>query len=198
MAETEAVTTRLFIAIELTEEVKGELGRIEERLKKACGDCPAKWVAPDKIHLTLNFLGDVALTKIDAIKAAIAQAAAEHRPFQLSLSAPGAFPNLDRPHVVWVGLEGDGEKLLALQKRLEQLLAGLGFPPEARPFSPHLTLARVRDEATPADRKKLGEAILKTRCETDCSISVGSVSLIRSQLTPAGPVYTILFEKQLG
>jgi RNA 2',3'-cyclic 3'-phosphodiesterase len=198
MAENGAATARLFIAIELNDEVKGELGRLEERIKQACGFCPARWVAPDKIHLTLNFLGDVATSKIDAIKSAVSQAAGEYSAFQLSLSSPGAFPNLDRPHVVWVGLEGDVAKLLALQKRFEQFLSSLGFPPEARPFSPHLTLARVRDEASPADRKKLGEAIVKSRCERDCAVSVSSVSLIQSKLTPDGPVYTVLFNKQLG
>jgi RNA 2',3'-cyclic 3'-phosphodiesterase len=188
---------RLFIAIELSYEVKSELTRLQERLKKACGFCPARWVAADNIHLTLNFLGDVALVKVDDITTAIQTTAREFSAFELSLSETGAFPNLDRPHVVWVGLGGEVAKLLSLQKRLESLLADVGFKPEDRAFSPHLTLARVKDEASPADKKRLGEAIAKTKCEDKCTVPVDSISLIKSELTPSGPVYTILFNSHL-
>jgi 2'-5' RNA ligase len=85
-----------------------------------------------------------------------------------------------------------------IQKRLEQLLAGLGFNPENRPFSPHLTLARVRDEASASDKKRLGQAISATVCDNKCSIPVHSISLIKSQLTTAGPIYTILSSATLG
>ncbi len=190
-------TARLFIAVELSDEVKNELTRLQERLKKACGFCPARWVAARNIHLTLNFLGDVATSKIDDIKNAVRSTSEEFSPFRLSLAETGAFPNLDRPHVVWVGLGGEVPKLLALQKRLESLLSNLGFRPEDRAFSPHLTLARIRDEASQADKKRLGEAIAKTACENKCAVPVDSVSLIKSELTLSGPVYTVLFTGHL-
>lgn len=198
MAENNSEQVRSFIAIELPQETKHELARLQERLKRACGYCPARWVAAESIHLTLNFLGDVPRSKLDDIKSAVAQACAEAGTFELALASLGAFPNLERPHIVWVGLSGDVERLLKIQKRLEQLLAGLGFDPENRPFSPHLTLARVRDEASAADKKRLGQAICSTTCKTDYSIPVRQVSLIKSQLTPAGPVYTILSSAELG
>jgi RNA 2',3'-cyclic 3'-phosphodiesterase len=196
--ESEPSKARLFVAVELTSGVKGELARLQERLKKTCGFCPARWVSVDNIHLTLNFLGDVDISLLKAVKATVKQAGDEFPPFELSMTDTGVFPNLERPHVVWVGLGGDTSKLAAVQKRLEGLVEVLGFRPEDRSFSPHLTLARVRDEATPADIKRLGEAIGQTRCEKDCSIPIDSISLIRSQLTPDGPIYTVIFNAPLA
>jgi len=189
---------RSFIAIELPQEIKSELAHLQERLKRACGYCPAKWVTIESIHLTLNFLGDIPFSRLDDIKNAVAQAAAASDIFELGLDGLGAFPNLERPHIVWLGLNGNVEKLSKIQKRLEQLLAGLGFSPEIRPFSPHLTLARVRDDASAADKKRLGQVISSTTCKTDCLIPVRQVSLIKSQLTPAGSIYTVLSSATLG
>jgi 2'-5' RNA ligase len=189
---------RAFIAIELPGEMKRELTRLQERLKRACNYCPARWVAAENIHLTLNFLGDVPMAKLDDIKTAISQACSEFEPFELTMDGLGAFPNLERPHVVWAGLGGDTERLSGLQQQLERLLAGLGFNHENRLFSPHLTLARVRDEASAADKKRLGQAIGSTTCDTSCVIPVRYVHLIKSHLTAIGPVYTMLFSAQLG
>jgi 2'-5' RNA ligase len=192
VAENNTGQVRSFIAIELPQEIKSELAHLQERLKRACGYCPAKWVAIESIHLTLNFLGDLPFSRLDDIKNAVAQAAVASDILELGLDGLGAFPNLERPHIVWVGLSGNVEKLSKIQKRLEQLLAGLGFSPEIRPFSPHLTLARVRDDASAADKKRLGQVISSTTCKTDCLIPVRQVSLIKSQLTPAGSIYTVL------
>jgi 2'-5' RNA ligase len=198
MAENNTGQVRSFIAIELPQGTKRELAYLQEGLKRACGYCPAKWVTIESIHLTLNFLGDVPLSRLDDIKSAVAQAAAASDTFGLALEGLGAFPNLERPHIVWVGLSGNVEKLSNIQKRLEQLLVMLGFNSENRPFSPHLTLARVRDEASAADKKRLGQAISSTTCKTDCPIPVRQVSLIKSQLTPAGSIYTVLSSATLG
>ena len=98
MAAEDNDKARLFIAVELPDEVKSQLTDLQERLKKACGFCPARWVAAGNIHLTLNFLGDVAVDKIDDITNAVKTAAVEFPPFELSLTETGAFPNLERPH----------------------------------------------------------------------------------------------------
>lgn len=198
MAENNTEQVRSFIAIELSQETKSELAYLQEGLKQACGYCPAKWVAVESIHLTLNFLGDVPLSRLDDIKSAVAQAAAESDTFELALNRLGAFPNLEHPHIVWVGLSGSIEKLSKIQKRLEQLLVMLGSNSENRPFSPHLTLARVRDEASAADKKRLGQALSSITCKTNCLILVRQVSLIKSQLTPADPIYTVLSSATLG
>jgi 2'-5' RNA ligase len=198
VAENNAKQVRAFIAVELPDNTKRELTDLQEILKQACGSCPARWVAVENIHLTLNFLGDVPLSRLDAIKSAVTQACSGFDTFELALAGLGAFPSLSSPRIVWAGLNGNVEELSKIQKRLEQLLAGLGFVPENRPFSPHLTLARVRDEASAADKKRLGQAIGSTTCGSDCGIHVGSISLIKSQLTPSGPIYTVLSSDLLG
>jgi RNA 2',3'-cyclic 3'-phosphodiesterase len=196
--ENSTAAVRAFIAIELPSEAKRELTRLQQRLKQSCGNCPARWVAAGSIHLTLNFLGAMPLNGLDAVKQAMLQACALSRQFDLALDGPGAFPNLVRPSVVWVGLNGDTGKLAQLQKRLGQLLASAGFKAEDRPFSPHLTLARVRDDASLSDRLKLGQSIGSAILEKSAPIPVDSISLIQSRLTPAGPIYTVLFRAACG
>lgn len=190
-------TIRSFIAIELPAGVRSELGRLRDTLKRAV-TCPARWVAPDSIHLTLVFLGDVGSSRIEGVKLVMAEASAESRPFELGLGGLGAFPNTLRPQVVWVGIEGDVDRLAHLQKSLEGRLDRLGFRPDARRFSPHLTLARLRDEAAPAERQRLGEVIAGTVCQADCRIPVNEIVLMKSQLTPSGPIYTRLASAKLG
>jgi RNA 2',3'-cyclic 3'-phosphodiesterase len=198
VTENNTPLVRSFIAVEVPLKTKQELSNLQEGLKQACGHCPARWVAPDAIHLTLKFMGDVPVPKLDLVKRSILQAVAGVDSFDLVLAGLGAFPSLENPNLVWVGLSGEVENLFNIQKRLEHLLAGQGFSPENRPFSPHLTLARVRGEATAADRKRLGQAIGSMACKTDNGIPVHQVSLIKSQLAQAGPIYTIIFSATLG
>ena len=197
MTENSAEKVRLFTAIELPGETKRELARLQEELKRICGRCPTRWVAAESMHLTLNFLGDVLLSKLGDISVAF-QAVATFGAFELTLADLGAFPNLERPSVIWVGLDGNTDRLCKIQKSLEELLAGLGFNSETRPFRPHLTLARVRDEATAADKKKLGQAMCSTIRQADCSVPVCAISLVKSQLTSGGPIYTVLSSVPLG
>jgi 2'-5' RNA ligase len=182
---------RSFIAIELPEEVRTGLKQIEDRLK-SFDSSAAKWVDPQSIHLTLKFLGNVEVDKISPIIQAMQDAAIRATPFELKTDGLGCFPNPKRVQVVWVGLIGELEKLQALQKNVELLVAPLGFPTEKRPFAPHLTLARVRESVTPIQRQNLGDKIIETQIELDLSIKVNSVSLMRSRLTPTGAIYTRL------
>jgi len=179
---------RSFIAIELPDEVKSALTRIQAQLKT--GQQPsAKWVDPYSIHLTLKFLGNVAVAKTDAITGAIEAAAGEISPFTLELKGLGAFPNLRRVKVVWIGVGGELAPLSQLHQRIESNLSTLGFAPESRQFSPHLTLARIREQASPDQRQNFGQLIASTRLEATCRFTVNSISLMRSQLTSAGPIY---------
>jgi 2'-5' RNA ligase len=100
--------------------------------------------------------------------------------------------------VIWVGVSGDLDKLIQLQKRLETNLARLGFAPEARAFTPHLTLARVREQASADERQKLGELVAGTRFEAGYGLPVEAISLMRSQLTRAGAIYSQLSSIKLG
>ena len=118
-------------------------------------------------------------------------------PIPLGLAGAGCFPNLDRPRVLWVGIGGDTAGLARLQRDVEAQLAGLGYRPEARAFSPHLTLARMRDTAMPEDLRRLGQA-MRVLAVPATAFTAESVALIRSDLRPAGAVYTTLAALTLG
>ena len=180
---------RCFIAVELPDELKKGLTQLQSRLK--LGEQPwVKWVDPYSIHLTLKFLGSVAVDRIDEITRAIEEAARGMPPFYLEVKELGVFPNLRRVQVAWVGIRGEVDKLGQLQQRIESNLARLDFAPESRPFTPHLTLARLRDQASPAERQSFGQLIVSTRFETAYTIEVDAISLMRSQLTREGAIYS--------
>jgi RNA 2',3'-cyclic 3'-phosphodiesterase len=183
-------TIRSFIAIELPEGLRKELGQLQAKLKTG-GDF-VKWVSPDSIHLTLKFLGDIAEDKVPEITGGIREAAAGISPFTLNMEGIGVFPNLKRIQVVWVGLTGDLGKLLDLQKKIEENMFLLGYPEEEREFTPHLTLGRVRYQPPPADQQKFAQAVSGTVFRSQNKIEVKAVNLMKSRLTPQGAIYTEL------
>ena len=187
---------RAFIAVELSPEVKESLRRLQGRLKPG-SRAPVRWVDPESIHLTLKFLGDVSPGLPGRIAGVLEEAVRGVRPFPVELKGLGVFPNPRRVQIVWVGLAGEVEKLGVLQKRIETGLVPLGFAAEGRPFMPHLTLGRVRDQASPSEREDLGRLVTAAPAEIDGKLTVDAVHLIRSQLTPAGPIYTRLNTVQL-
>jgi 2'-5' RNA ligase len=187
---------RSFIAIELPEEVKSGLRRLQAELKLPQHSF-VKCVAPDGIHLTLKFLGNISPQKVAEITGVMEQASQGISPFQLQITELGAFPNMRQPRVLWVGIKGELDKLKAWQKRIDDGLVPLGFVKETRPFTPHLTLARVRENCSPDDRRNLGELVMKTPVEVDYAMTVNSLNLMRSQLLPGGAVYSRLAEVKL-
>ena len=180
---------RSFIAIELPDELKSELVQLEARLKSG-GQFRVKWVDPYSIHLTLKFLGNIDVDSIDAITKAIETAAQGIPPFHLEVKDLGVFPNLKRVQVVWVGVSGEVDKLGQLQQRIESNLVPLGFTAEARAFTPHLTLARLRNQAPLDERQRLGRLIASTKFEATYTIEVEAINLMRSQLTREGAIYS--------
>jgi 2'-5' RNA ligase len=187
---------RCFIAIELPDEVRAGLARLQAQLKS--GDQPGvKWVDPYGIHLTLKFLGNVDVNRIDPITAAMGEAAQGVSPFPLKVEGLGVFPNLRRVQVVWVGVSGEVDRLAQLQQRLESNLAGLGFAPESRRFTPHLTLARLRDRASLDERQRFGQLIAGTKFEAAYSFQVDAIRLMRSQLTREGAIYSRISSVEL-
>ena len=182
---------RSFIAIELPAEVRAELASIEEKLKVRRHPF-VKWVDPESIHLTLKFLGSVSGETIPEIVEAMSLVAQPVSPFTLQIGGTGAFPNWQRPQVVWVGVGGEMGRLTTLQRELEAALSPLGFPPESRPFSPHLTLGRLRERVTPEDRRRFGLWAQSVNFEASLSFEVNAVRLMKSQLTSSGPIYSEL------
>ena len=192
-------TLRSFIALELPSDVKEALGKTQKALQAydQAASAVVKWVAPDSIHLTLKFLGETPLAKVNAIEAGMAEAARGCRPLTLRLGPTGCFPNGRQPRVLWVGVLGDLDALERLQAALEKSVAPLGFPTEGRRFSAHLTLGRVRDDARPELRRRLGAAVQALH-PAPATFTVSSLSLIRSDLQREGAVYTRVAEAQFG
>lgn len=132
---------RIFIAIELPDEIK-------ETLSSFCCDLPGiRWVPRDQIHLTLRFLGDVQPKEMTRLKEALAAIA--FAPFPLAVQGVGHFPPHGHPRVLWIGLE-ESRPLLELQQCVETVATGIGIVPEERRFSPHITIARIKDNASAA------------------------------------------------
>jgi 2'-5' RNA ligase len=146
----------------------------------------------------LKFLGNIPSRRVTEITEAMKKAAQGPAPFHLEISGLGAFPSLKQPRVVWVGVGGALDKLSELQQNIDSALAALGFSREERPFVPHLTVARVREGASASERGRFGELVGSAAFEGPYRIEVEAVRLMRSQLTPAGAVYTCLSVVGLG
>lgn len=187
---------RCFIAIELPHEVRNRLRSLIEQLKPLSH--AVKWVAPENMHLTLKFLGDTDEDKVPDIIGALRDTTAGHKPFELKALGTGVFPNANWPKVVWVGLEG-GDGLPALQRDIEKALEPLGFAPEKRAFTPHLTIGRIKaGRDKPLQLERLMHEIQSRQKEDFGSFEVSEVALIKSDLQPAGAVHTTVFDSPLG
>lgn len=184
-------TIRAFLAVRLSVRVKRALADLIEELRLA--DVRGlRLVRPEGMHLTLKFLGGVPRLQVQSIVDAVSGVALAHSSFTLTLGGVGVFPNRSSPRVLWVGVDGDLDPMLSLQRQIEGALATLGFPRDARGFSPHLTVARLRDGTSPADRRRAAEALFSARIPPGLPIEVGSVELMRSTLHPDGAVYECL------
>ena len=203
----EAELVRCFIAIELPQEAKRPVAQLQDRLRQG-GVSGIRWADPEGVHLTLKFLGRVDTRRLPEIAEAMARAARENISFSLELSGIGVFPNPSRPRVVWVGLRGDTERLVRLQKDIESGLVPLGFPREARGFTPHLTLARLRQGTPPREQERFGRQVVDTNLGGEggsqgkdggpAPMHVRQVNLMKSQFTPQGSIYTRLAHTPLG
>ena len=187
---------RAFIAIEMQDAVRASLSSLQGRLRPH--EHPyVKWVDPKSIHLTLKFLGNIEQQQVSQIEEAISQASQGVSPFQLQLGGLGAFPSLGRPRVIWVAMTGEIERLVTLQQGIDQALVPLGFAIESRPFTPHLTLGRLRERASPEERKRIGELVKATQSEAAAAMEVTEIILMRSRLTPQGAIYSPLAKIEL-
>jgi len=188
---------RTFIAIELDESIKESLTKLQERLKGQVPRGSVRWVRPEGVHLTLKFLGDVPADQIGEITKALERSCQGFAPFSLLCGGLGCFPNLKRPRVMWVGIQEETGTLSQLKEAIEENVAPLGYPPEKRKFSPHLTLGRVQRRVSSGDRHRLGELVGASEIGTLSQMQVKSVNLMRSDLRPSGAVYTRLAEVEL-
>ena len=200
MSEQQNHTRRLFIALELPSHLRRHLAQVIDELRR-CDDRAVKWVAPDNMHLTLKFLGETPVERIEAIKAAVGKVmthdSAVRGAFRLQSTALGAFPNLKRPRVFWASCVSDAGDLRRLERfagAVDDSLGELGFDKEERAFKAHLTLGRVRRPRPGAKAPDLGALIekLKNYNYDPMDFEINKLSLFESQLKREGPIYTAL------
>jgi RNA 2',3'-cyclic 3'-phosphodiesterase len=179
-------TIRTFVAVDVAEAVRRRAARLIELLAQGGGD--VKWVEPQNMHLTLQFLGDVPQSDVSAVCQAVERAVEGTPPFSMTLVGAGAFPHPGRPNTIWIGIGEGSEELVALQRAVQRALKPLGFPPERRAFHPHLTIGRMRRGGGPA-RQGLAQALREQHDFEAGSSMVDQVIVYASYLDRAGPTY---------
>ena len=198
---------RAFLAVELSQELRAALASLQQELKRTIEPemkraTRISWVQPGSLHLTIKFLGDMDEQMIDPLREALEQALSTHIAVNVLLERLGAFPRPHSPRVLWVGPSENWEqgtearRIAEIHGAIEQTCEGFSFLRETRPFSPHLTLARIR-----VGERQVGAALARSgvldRPLAIGTLVMGSVALMRSELKPTGSVYTKLWEVPL-
>jgi 2'-5' RNA ligase len=184
---------RSFIAIDLPEKTRQQLGLIQEQLKQS--KAGVRWVKPSSVHLTLKFLGNIRSTEVEDIARAVAHEVRDEPPITLGAASLGAFPSQRKPRVIWIGMEGEVQRLTRIQSRVENALEPLGFVREKRPFRPHLTIGRVKDRRR---LQSLIDAMAELKIPEFDSFDVTEIILYKSDLRPTGAIYTKLHRMSLA
>ena len=186
---------RLFVAVDLDDEARAAIATTQKRVARALADSSSKvaWVKPDRIHLTLVFLGEVEDVRVPALVETMGRRVVGE-PFDMTLENIGVFPPRGAPLVVWVGVSEADAALRALHDVLAQRVAAHDIPIESRPFSPHLTLGRWRT-SRPSDRRRVIGAAQPGRI---ARVHVDAATLYHSRLSSAGPTYTPLARATLS
>lgn len=178
---------RTFIAINLNSEIKAA---ISKTIEKASRTMPGiKWVSDEDLHITLKFLGDVAENRIVEINDAILEALTDLSAFEMSLAEIDAFPSKHRANIIWIGIDSGKEVLSNLVGSIDKCLSKLGFIPENKLFSAHITIGRVKD---PSKHRIIEEAFPSLEVNLPCSQVVKSIDIMRSKLTPTGSIYSVI------
>lgn len=187
MDPAKSAAIRCFVAVEIPEPIEALLRPVQRHLQSVLHK-GTSWTKPGNFHLTLKFLGDVRPEAINEISEAIQRVTDTRPPFSIAFGGIGAFPNLARPRVIWMGIKQGASVISRLAKAVNLELTSLGFPTDNR-FHPHLTLARLR---TATDREPLKNIPRKYDTIVGGSMRVNEITLMRSQLHPSGTIYTPL------
>jgi 2'-5' RNA ligase len=189
---------RIFLAIELPAEIRRKVKNVQDMIQDSSTSSlkEVKWVEENNIHLTLKFLGELIPKQIESLIQGAKEAVQSSIPFSLSLKNLGAFPGWSRASVVWVGVETGREEVIRIYKRLEETLSSLQFEKEGRPYSPHVTIGRIKRRRDKGNRQYDLE-----KPNSDFSTEafhVEKVSVMKSTLTPTGPIYERIESIPLG
>ncbi|MEJ2263407.1 MAG: RNA 2',3'-cyclic phosphodiesterase [Anaerolineales bacterium] len=188
---------RSFIAIDLPPKIQTRLENISDQLQERLEGVPVRWVPVGNIHLTLKFLGDVSESNLEVLKDVLQTVVSGHPTFEISVGGLGAFPKSKRPRVIWIGIEAP-QDLSVVQRNIEAETTRLGYAPEKRPFSPHLTLGRVSRNAKSRDIRQVAEVLKSYKVGYLGVARIEAVHLYRSDLHPGGAVYSGLFTAPLS
>jgi 2'-5' RNA ligase len=185
---------RTFIGVDIGKAIRDRAVALQEKLGRLGTD--VKWVEPENLHVTLLFLGEVDNREVPAVCRVVAQETQNHAPFAMTIEGAGCFPTPRRPRVLWIGAGQGAEELCALHDGLEPPLLELGcYRREERKYKPHVTLGRVRsDRAT----DKLAAELTKQAGWQGGQTTVQEILVLSSELTPKGPVYSVLSRAKLG
>ena len=175
---------RTFVCIEVPPSIKARIEELQRALRRS--DVPISWVKPSNIHLTIKFLGDVEASRMDDVRQAVERASAGIPPFEITVEGAGCFPSAKSPRVLWVGLNPMPDVLRTLHSNLEAALEHAGFAREAKRFSPHLTMARIRD---PFRARATVEELIAAGFAAE-TFPAHDVIVMRSDLHPSGSIYT--------
>jgi 2'-5' RNA ligase len=189
---------RLFIAIELSRDLRESLRINIANLKSIVGSDEVRWVNPESIHLTLKFLGETAPDRTEEISRVLESIAAQHSGFAFHVGSFGCFPNWRKPNVFWVGVQEPSGELERLRNRIEDEFQDLGYSREGRAFKPHLTLGRLRKGRNLAKQLDLTNQLEKIQVDHVGIQKVSDFFLLRSELRPEGAIYTKLVKCELG
>ncbi len=188
---------RAFIAVEIPPALKEKIHRETASLRRELPRSLVRWVNVENIHLTLKFLGDTPLTKLDKLKGFMATEVAALAPFEIDVQGLGVFASFSRPRVIWAGVKDNGE-IASLHRCVETAASQIGSEAERRRFSAHLTLGRVRQGIREVERTKIREVIEAEQELSFGRIQVNSIHLFESKLKSSGAIYRSLFEAKLA
>lgn len=186
---------RAFIAVEIPAEIQQKIQEETAVFRKGIHSL-VRWVPSQNMHLTLKFLGDVSPNSVEFLMQMLRNEAAHVQSFDIHLAGLGAFPNLKRPRILYIGIQAPAA-LDALQRGIEAASRRLGYEAEERPFSAHLTLGRVRQTVTAVEQQQIRRAVEGTQVDLLGTARVDSVHLYKSDLNPGGSLYTRLYSAPL-
>jgi 2'-5' RNA ligase len=178
---------RTFVAVLIDEDLRNRITEVQGRIKKLAPD--VKWVAPENLHVTLKFLGDVREDLLPKVFLAVEEAVQGLWPFNMSVSGIGAFPNARRARVVWIGLEDGEDRLRELAISINEKLAKLNFEREENEFKAHITIERVK---TSRFLDELAKGLVEVDARNLGVQRVSSIAVMKSDLRRDGPIYTPL------
>ena len=184
-------TVRVFVAVGISAEARQQLVDAVDRIRSEIPQ-GVQWANPDGMHLTLKFLGNIPSAGVEPLLQCLNPVASVTSHFQLHLAGLGVFPNRRKPRVLWAGVGGDLDALSQLQLKTEDAITTLGYPPEQRPFRPHITLGRPRRSVPDAQLSRIGSVVSALASLSPVVWQVESVDVMQSELHPSGARYTVL------